>query len=169
MNWRVLGVGTAVLWMVTVGVVGGVVRAGAYQAGGRRADGNSAGAGGAGPRCWRRCGDLLQVGAWGRDGAGEPGPKPQGGGRRGSRGGHGDGGGRQSLPIMLKLPLAFKQLGMSIHKDMDHLADGIAQGESSVQMLSRLSSMTARCTACHDMYRFANNEVAVRCQRSALS
>ncbi|MBI4001908.1 MAG: hypothetical protein HY348_09000 [Nitrospira defluvii] len=57
--------------------------------------------------------------------------------------------------IMLKLPLAFKQMGMSIHKDMDHLADGIAQGESSVQILTRLSSMTARCTTCHDMYRFA--------------
>ena len=57
--------------------------------------------------------------------------------------------------IMVKLPLAFKQMGMSIHKDMDHLADGIAQGESSAQILNRLSSMTARCTTCHDMYRFA--------------
>jgi hypothetical protein len=57
--------------------------------------------------------------------------------------------------IMLKLPLAFKQMGMSIHKDMDHMADGIAQGESSVEILKRLSSMTARCTTCHDMYRFA--------------
>lgn len=56
--------------------------------------------------------------------------------------------------IMMKLPLAFKQMGMSIHKDMDHLADGIAQGESSVQILNRLSSMTARCTTCHDLYRF---------------
>jgi cytochrome c556 len=46
-------------------------------------------------------------------------------------------------------------MGMSIHKDMDRLADGIAQGETSVQILNRLSSMTARCTACHDMYRFA--------------
>ena len=57
--------------------------------------------------------------------------------------------------VMLKLPLAFKQMGMSIHKDMDRLADGIAQGDTSVQILNRLSSMTARCTACHDMYRFS--------------
>jgi hypothetical protein len=57
--------------------------------------------------------------------------------------------------IMLKLPLAFKQMGMSIHKEMDHLADGIAQGESSVQILKRLSSITARCTTCHNMYQFA--------------
>ncbi len=60
--------------------------------------------------------------------------------------------------IMVKLPLAFKQMGMSIHRDMDHLADGIAQGESSVQILNRLSSMTARCTTCHDMYRFSTHE-----------
>lgn len=56
--------------------------------------------------------------------------------------------------IMAKLPLPFKQLGMSIHKDMDALADAIAHHETPQQILQRLSSMTARCTACHDMYRF---------------
>jgi len=60
--------------------------------------------------------------------------------------------------IMLKLPLPFKQMGMSIHKDMDHLADAIAQGESPPQILNRLSSMTARCTTCHDMYRFGTGK-----------
>jgi hypothetical protein len=57
--------------------------------------------------------------------------------------------------IMAKLPLAFKQMGMSIHQDMDALADAIVQKESSQQLLQRLSSMTARCTICHDLYRFA--------------
>lgn len=56
--------------------------------------------------------------------------------------------------IMAKLPLPFKQLGMSIHKDMDALADAIVRQETPQQILQRLSSMTARCTACHDMYRF---------------
>ncbi len=56
--------------------------------------------------------------------------------------------------IMAKLPLPFKQMGMSIHKDMDALADAIAQKETPQQILQRLSSMTARCTTCHDMYRF---------------
>lgn len=56
--------------------------------------------------------------------------------------------------IMVKLPLPFKQMGMSIHRDMDALADGIAQQETSQQILQRLSSMTARCTTCHDLYRF---------------
>lgn len=60
--------------------------------------------------------------------------------------------------IMAKLPLPFKQMGMSIHKDMDALADAIAQNETPQQILRRLSSMTARCTACHDMYRFRASE-----------
>ena len=57
--------------------------------------------------------------------------------------------------IMVKLPLPFKQMGMSIHRDMDALADAIAQKETSQQILQRLSSMTARCTTCHDLYRFS--------------
>ena len=57
--------------------------------------------------------------------------------------------------LMAKLPLPFKQLGMSIHHDMDALADAIVNKEPPQQILQRLSSMTARCTACHDMYRFS--------------
>ncbi len=60
--------------------------------------------------------------------------------------------------IMAKLPLPFKQMGMSIHKDMDALADAIVKNETPQQILHRLSSMTARCTACHDMYRFKAGE-----------
>ena len=60
--------------------------------------------------------------------------------------------------IMVKLPLPFKQMGMSIHKDMDALADAVVQRETSQQLLKRLSSMTARCTTCHDMYRFKAGE-----------
>ena len=56
--------------------------------------------------------------------------------------------------LMAKLPLPFKQMGMSIHKDMDALADAVVQKETPQQILQRLSSMTARCTICHDMYRF---------------
>ena len=57
--------------------------------------------------------------------------------------------------LMAKLPLPFKQMGMSIHKDMDALADAIANKETSQQILQRLSSMTSRCTTCHDVYRFS--------------
>ena len=57
--------------------------------------------------------------------------------------------------LMAKLPLPFKQMGMSIHKDMDALADAIVQKETPQQILQRLSSMTVRCTTCHDLYRFS--------------
>jgi hypothetical protein len=57
--------------------------------------------------------------------------------------------------LMAKLPLPFKQMGMSIHKDMDALADAIVHKETPQQILQRLSSMTARCTTCHDLYRFS--------------
>jgi hypothetical protein len=57
--------------------------------------------------------------------------------------------------LMAKLPLPFKQMGMSIHQDMDALADAIVRKETPQQILQRLSSMTARCTACHDLYRFS--------------
>jgi hypothetical protein len=57
--------------------------------------------------------------------------------------------------LMAKLPLPFKQMGMSIHHDMDALADAVVQKETPQQILQRLTSMTARCTACHDMYRFS--------------
>ena len=57
--------------------------------------------------------------------------------------------------LMAKLPLPFKQMGMSIHKDMDALADALIQKETSQQILQRLSDITARCTVCHDLYQFA--------------
>ncbi len=57
--------------------------------------------------------------------------------------------------IMMKLPVAFKQMGLSIHQDMDALAEAIVQKESPERMLQRLSSMTARCTACHDLFRLS--------------
>lgn len=59
--------------------------------------------------------------------------------------------------IMAKLPLPFKQMGMSIHKDMDALADAIVQNDTPQHVLQRLASMTARCTTCHDLYRFSSS------------
>ena len=55
--------------------------------------------------------------------------------------------------LMAKLPLPFKQMGMSIHHDMDALADAVVKNETQQQILQRLTSITARCTTCHDMYR----------------
>lgn len=55
--------------------------------------------------------------------------------------------------LMAKLPLPFKQMGMSVHKDFDGLADAIAQGETPQQVMARLASITSRCITCHDLYR----------------
>lgn len=57
--------------------------------------------------------------------------------------------------IMMKLPLPFKQMGMSVHRDFDAIADGVAQGEASSHTLQRLSSIMSRCTTCHDLYRLS--------------
>jgi hypothetical protein len=54
--------------------------------------------------------------------------------------------------IMMKLPLPFRQMGMSVHRDFDAIADGVAQGEGGPQTLQRLSNIMSRCTTCHDMY-----------------
>ena len=57
--------------------------------------------------------------------------------------------------LMMKLPVAFKQMGLSVHTDMDALADAIVQKEPPGQILQRLASITARCTTCHDLYRLS--------------
>lgn len=55
--------------------------------------------------------------------------------------------------LMLKLPLPMKQLGMSVHRDFDELADIITKGATSQQILQGLSNITTRCLACHEMYQ----------------
>lgn len=60
--------------------------------------------------------------------------------------------------LMVKLPLPFKQMGMSVHRDFDGLADAIAQGAPPAQIMNRLSSITSRCTTCHDLYRLSANK-----------
>lgn len=55
--------------------------------------------------------------------------------------------------LLLKLPLPMKQLGMSVHRDFDELADAISAGASSGDILQRLSSITNRCVTCHEMYQ----------------
>jgi hypothetical protein len=60
--------------------------------------------------------------------------------------------------IIAKLPLTFKAMGMSVHRDFDALADGIQSGERGEQVLKRLSDLTSRCTACHEVYRFSTSK-----------
>lgn len=55
--------------------------------------------------------------------------------------------------LMLKLPWSFKQMGLSVHKDFDRLADTITKGTTSQEVLHQLSSITSRCTACHEIFQ----------------
>ncbi len=51
--------------------------------------------------------------------------------------------------LMAKLPLPFKQLGMSVHRDMDDLAKAAESGKPSFELQTMLSSTLAKCVACH--------------------
>lgn len=55
-------------------------------------------------------------------------------------------------PLLGKLPLEFKELGMSIHKGMDTLAlDAETLGDRD-HTLGQLSELMNRCVACHASY-----------------
>jgi hypothetical protein len=51
--------------------------------------------------------------------------------------------------LMAKLPLPFKQLGMSVHHDMDELAQAAERQEPVPQLQGRVTQTLAKCVACH--------------------
>lgn len=55
--------------------------------------------------------------------------------------------------LVAKLPLAFKEQGMSVHRDFDALANNIAKGADHATILRDLTGITARCVGCHSAYR----------------
>lgn len=55
--------------------------------------------------------------------------------------------------IMAKLPFAFKEQGMSVHRDFDALAESIAKGADQATVLRDFTGITARCVGCHSAYR----------------
>jgi cytochrome c556 len=55
--------------------------------------------------------------------------------------------------LMAKLPLEFKNLGMSVHGDFDLLASDIDTGLTQQQVVQRLGATTTKCVACHAAYR----------------
>ena len=57
--------------------------------------------------------------------------------------------------LMTKLPLEFKQLGMSVHHGFDELAEAVDKGESQQQVLSRMDELLQRCVACHATYQLS--------------
>jgi cytochrome c556 len=55
--------------------------------------------------------------------------------------------------LMSKLPLSFKQLGMSVHHDMDALADAAQAGKPAAEIQGMLSNTLSSCVACHATYQ----------------
>ena len=55
--------------------------------------------------------------------------------------------------IIIKLSLPFKQIGMSAHRDVEAIADGVPRGEMGSQALQRRSSIMRRCTNLSSIWR----------------
>lgn len=56
--------------------------------------------------------------------------------------------------LMAKLPLEFKQLGMSVHHGFDDLADAIEGGKAGRdEVLRQLGTQLVTCVACHQSFR----------------
>lgn len=52
-----------------------------------------------------------------------------------------------------RLPEAFRQLGVSTHRDFDALAELISDGATTDELIDHLAGLTSRCVACHASYR----------------
>ncbi len=55
--------------------------------------------------------------------------------------------------LMAKLPLEFKELGLSLHRRFDDLAAAADSGASREQVLGSLSTQLSACVGCHAGYR----------------
>jgi hypothetical protein len=51
--------------------------------------------------------------------------------------------------LMAKLPMSFKQLGMSVHDAMDGIAKDAENGKPAADILNKLGNTLASCVACH--------------------
>lgn len=51
--------------------------------------------------------------------------------------------------LMTKLPIEFKKLGMSLHRDMDDIAKAAESGTPVPELLKRTSDTLTKCVACH--------------------
>ncbi len=58
-----------------------------------------------------------------------------------------------SPALMAKLPLPFKQLGMSVHHDLDELAHAAERGKPAPELQAMLANTLAKCVACHSAWQ----------------
>lgn len=55
--------------------------------------------------------------------------------------------------LMTRLPLPFKQLGMSVHRDMDELATAAENGKPAIELQRMLTNTLAKCVSCHSAWQ----------------
>lgn len=51
--------------------------------------------------------------------------------------------------LLAKLPLSFKQLGMSVHHNMDNIAVAAESGKPASELLGMLKDTLSNCVSCH--------------------
>lgn len=56
--------------------------------------------------------------------------------------------------LLAKLPLPFKTLGMSVHRDMDDIADAAEEGRPAPELLNKVAATLSKCVACHAAWQF---------------
>jgi len=59
--------------------------------------------------------------------------------------------------LMAKLPIEFKQLGMSVHQEMDDIAKAAEGGKSSAVILQMASDALNKCVACHAAWQIKSS------------
>lgn len=67
-----------------------------------------------------------------------------------------------SPTLMARLPLEFKQLGLSVHKRFDEIANAADSGAGREELLATLSTQLSACVACHAGYRLDSATPAVK-------
>jgi len=55
--------------------------------------------------------------------------------------------------LMEKLPIEFKRLGMSVHHDMDQIAEAAGQVTQVPEIQRMLSNSLLKCVACHSAWQ----------------
>jgi len=59
--------------------------------------------------------------------------------------------------LMAKLPIEFKQLGMSVHQDMDDIAKAAENGKPAAEILQMASDTLSKCVACHATWQIKSS------------
>jgi len=59
--------------------------------------------------------------------------------------------------LMAKLPIEFKQLGMSVHQEMDDIAKAAEGGKSPAEILQMVSDTLNKCVACHAAWQIKSS------------